>query len=57
MNGDDMPDISILPNGNLTIMTSNPTLAGTYTCRVRYTIYGRTNYVSSNINIFGEVNS
>ena len=54
LNGDDIPDVNISPNGNLTLMNSKTVLAGTYKCRVRYRIYGRTTFVSHDINVYGE---
>ncbi|XP_033629313.1 roundabout homolog 2-like [Asterias rubens] len=55
LNGDDIPDVNISPNGNLTLMNSNTVLAGTYKCRVRYRIYGRTTFVSNDINVYANV--
>ncbi|XP_022112052.1 neural cell adhesion molecule 1-A-like [Acanthaster planci] len=46
------PDVFISPNGSLTIINPQPVFGGTYTCRVRYTVYGRINYLSNDIKVY-----
>ncbi|XP_038072775.1 hemicentin-2-like [Patiria miniata] len=46
------PDVYITPNGNLTIFNPLPVFGGTYTCRIRYNVNGKTNYVSGDIKVF-----